>query len=35
MEPSYPITLTTTGDAIWVGAAHTNVNVMLSGDKEA
>ena len=35
LEPSYPITLTTTGDAIWVGAAHTNVNVMLSGDKEA
>ena len=34
IEPSYPITLTLTGDAINVGATSAQVNVFVNGDKE-
>ena len=40
LEPSYPIVLDTTGDAIFVGTGNvgtgaTYMNFMISGDKEA
>ena len=35
VEPSYPLVIDTTGDAIHVGAAVSTVNVILTGDKEA
>ena len=35
IEPSYPLVIDTTGDAIHVGAAVSTANVILTGDKEA
>ena len=35
IEPSYPIVLTETGDSLRVGAAVSDINVMIFGDKEA
>ena len=36
LEPSYPITLTTTGDKLSVGSTQgLQVNVIVNGDKEA
>ena len=35
IEPSYPLVLDTTGDAIFVGAGNSTVNVLITGDKEA
>ena len=34
IEPNYPITLTTTGDKVSVGAASTTLNVFMTGDTE-
>ena len=34
IEPSYPITLTTTGDTISIGSTGAQVNVFVNGDKE-
>tara|TARA_B100000073_G_scaffold322824_1_gene304455 strand:- start:102 stop:446 length:345 start_codon:yes stop_codon:yes gene_type:complete len=34
IEPSYPITLTTTGDKISIGSVGSQVNVFVNGDKE-
>ena len=35
LEPSYPLVLDTTGDAIFVGAGNSTVNFLITGDKEA
>ena len=35
IEPSYPLVLDTTGDALFVGAGSSTVNVLITGDKEA
>ena len=35
LEPSYPLVLDTTGDALFVGAGSSTVNVLITGDKEA
>lgn len=40
LEPSYPLVIDTTGDALFVGtgdagAGATHINVMITGDKEA
>ena len=35
IEPNYPITLTTTGDKISVGSTLADLNVFITGDKEA
>ena len=35
IEPSYPLVLETTGDALFVGAKTAAVNFMITGDKEA
>ena len=40
LEPSYPLVLDTTGDALFVGtgdagAGATHINVMITGDKES
>ena len=35
IEPNYPITLTTTGDKISVGSTLIDLNVFITGDKEA
>ena len=34
LEPSYPLVLDTTGDAIFVGAKTASVNFIITGDKE-
>ena len=35
LEPSYPLVLSATGDSIRVGAIHTTINFLITGDKEA
>jgi|TARA_B100000035_G_scaffold94386_1_gene79904 hypothetical protein len=35
IEPAYPIVLTQTGDALYVGAGVDTVNFLVTGDKEA
>tara|TARA_Y100001963_G_scaffold18388_1_gene23020 strand:+ start:1652 stop:2023 length:372 start_codon:yes stop_codon:yes gene_type:complete len=35
LEPSYPLVLSATGDSIRVGAMHTTVNFLITGDKES
>ena len=35
LEPSYPLVLSATGDSIRVGAMHTTINFLITGDKEA
>ena len=35
IEPAYPITLTTTGDTVSIGATSAQVNVFINGDKES
>ena len=35
IEPSYPLVLDTTGDALFVGAGTSTMNVIITGDKEA
>jgi hypothetical protein len=35
LEPSYPLVLDTTGDALFVGAKTANMNFLITGDKEA
>jgi len=35
IEPNYPITLTTTGDKISIGSTLADLNVFITGDKEA
>ena len=34
IEPSYPLVIDTTGDSIFVGAGTSNVNFLITGDKE-
>jgi len=34
IEPSYPLVIDTTGDSIRVGAGTSNVNFLITGDKE-
>ncbi len=35
LEPSYPLVIDTTGDAIFVGCKDASVNFIITGDKEA
>ena len=35
LEPSYPLVLSATCDSIRVGAMHTTINFLITGDKEA
>ena len=35
LEPSYPLVLDTTGDAIFVGSKTGSLNFLITGDKEA
>ena len=35
LDPSYPLVLSATGDSIRVGAMHTTINFLITGDKEA
>jgi hypothetical protein len=35
IEPSYPLVLDTTGDSLRVGAGTSEINFLITGDKEA